>query len=226
MMKRMRAGCLLAAVVLAAPVTSAASPFLVTVDTSTLSGTHTLVFALTNFDPASNEVAVSEVSFDGGGAIAGTDECTFGASLSGLGCSGDLDAGVQLEDVDPIAAFFAQQFVAGAGFSFVLDATNNFSGATPDQFAMFVCDAGVTACYSDDATAAMLLLDLIGGTLTPSSFLLFGAADQALAAPVVTAVAAPEPSVLLLLGGGLAAWVVRRRQSTCRGFSPTPLKNV
>lgn len=39
----------------------------------------------------------------------------------------------------------------------------------------------LATCYSDDASGAMLLLDLAGGTLSPSSFVLFGAAAQNLA---------------------------------------------
>jgi hypothetical protein len=214
MMKRPRILTILAASFLSLASTAGASPFLITLDTSPLSGPQTILFALTNFDGASNTVSLSDFSFGGGSAVAATEDCTFGGTFSGLGCSGDLATGVGLQDLDPTAAFFLQQLSPGASLSFVLNATNNFSGGVPDQFAMFLCDGTVTTCYSDDATGAMLVLDLIGGALSPSSFLLFGAGLQNLAAPVVTAV--PEPSTLLLFGGGLAALVARARRRPSR----------
>ena len=112
-----------------------AGPLTITLDTSPLSGTQTLVFGLTNFDASSNTVLLSDFAFDGGSAVAASADCTLGGSFSGVGCSGDLTTGVTLEDLDPTAAFFVQQFEAGTSLSFVLDATNNFTGPVPDQFA-------------------------------------------------------------------------------------------
>jgi hypothetical protein len=217
MIKRPRTITVLAASFLCLAATAGASPFLITLDTSPLSGPQTLVFGLTNFSGASNTVSLSDFGFDGGGAVAATEDCTFGGTFSGLGCSGDLVSGVGLQDLDPTAEFFMQQFFPGASLSFVLTASNNFSGGFPDQFAMFLCDGTVTTCYSDDATGAMLLLDLTGGTLSPSSFLLYGAGLQNLAAPVVTAV--PEPSTLLLIGGGLAGVIARAKKRRILGLT-------
>jgi PEP-CTERM motif len=195
-----------------------AAPFLVTLDTSSLSGTQTLAFGLTNFDAASNTISLSAFGFGGGSAVAGTADCTLGGTFSGLGCSGDLTSGVVLQDLDPTAAFFTQQFNAGGSLSFVLTTTNNFAAGTPDQFAFFVCDGGLNTCYSNDASGALLRLDLVGGSLFPSSFDLFGASLQNLDAPIVTAVPdqVPEPGTLLLLGSALAGVVARSRKGRAR----------
>jgi hypothetical protein len=190
-----------------------AGPLTITLDTSPLSGTQTLLFGLTNFDASSNTVLLSDFAFGGGSAVAASADCTLGGAFSGVGCSGDLTTGVTLEDLDPTAAFFVQQFEAGTSLSFVLDATNNFTGPVPDQFAMFVCDAALSTCYSDDASGALLLLDLVGGSLSPASFVLFGASQEGLPAPVVTVTTTtPEPGTLWLFAAAAAA-AARRRQS-------------
>jgi hypothetical protein len=202
---------LLRALVLSIPIlcvaTSAgADSILVLVDTSPLAGTQTLVFGLTNSDGSANAVSLSAFDFGGGSAAGGSEDCTFGGALSGAGCSGDLTNGVTLDDVD-VAALFTQQFEAGSTLAFLLTSTNNYTGPVPDQFAMYLCDATISNCYSDDeSSSAMLLLNLVGGTLSPSSFVRFGANGEGLDAPTVTAVPVPEPGTLLLLfTGGLSA---------------------
>ena len=206
---------LLRVLVLTIPVlcvaTSAHADILVTIDTSPLSGIQTLGFGLTNSDGSANTVSLSAFDFGGGSAVSGSQDCTFGGLLSGAGCSGDLTSGVTLDDVD-VAALFTQQFEAGSMLSFLLTATNNYTGPVPDQFALYLCDATINNCYSDDGSGALLLLDLVGGTLSPGSFVRFGASGQGLDAPTVTAVVpVPEPGTLLLLASGLAvAGRVRR----------------
>lgn len=211
---------ILAVLVLLLAARADADSFLVTLDTSPLSGPQALGFGLTNFNGASNTVSLSAFALGGGSVVAGSDDCTLGGTFSGLGCSGDLTSGVMLEDLDPTAAFFTQQFNPGLSLSFVLTTTNSFASGIPDQFAMFLCDGTLSTCYSDDATGAMLLLDLGGGSLTPSSFVRFGASLQNLDAPVVTAVPdgflVPEPGTLLLLGSGLTVVVARGRKGLAR----------
>lgn len=188
-----------------------AGPVIVTLDTSSLSGTQTVVFGLTNFDASSNSIVLSDFAFGGGNAGPATVDCTFGGTFSGLGCSGDLTTSVTLEDLDPTATFFLQQFDAGSSLSFTLDATMNSSSLVPDQFSMFVCNASFTTCYSDDAGGALLLLDQTGGSLSPARFVRFGASLEGLPAPVVTsAPAAPEPGTMLLFA---AAFAVSRRRT-------------
>ncbi len=126
--KTSNALAILAAVLLCVAALASAGPFLITVDTSPLSGTQTLAFALTNSDPASNTVLLSDFDFGGGSAVAATQDCTLGGTFSGLGCSGDLATSVGLEGLD-VVGFFTQQFNPGASLSFVLSATNNLSVA-------------------------------------------------------------------------------------------------
>lgn len=191
------AGAALLAVV---PVRAETASFEVTLNTSALSGTQTLAFGFTDGDGAmDNNLTLSGFNFGGGGAL-GTP------TYIGAGASGDLTAGVVLNDSD-FSSLFIQQFTAGSALSFLMTTTNNFAGGTPDAFAMYACDAALDLCYSDDqGTGAMLALNLAGTALVPSSFRLNGASDQNLPAPVVTSPSAnvPEPASLPLLAIGLA----------------------
>jgi hypothetical protein len=177
----------------------------VSLNTSSLSGTQTLVFGITDGDGvADNNVALSDFNF-GGGSPEGSP------SYSGSGVSGDLSSIIAMDD-SGFSALFEQQFNVGSSLSFVLATTNNFAGGTPDAFAMYLCDATVSTCYSDDTVSgAMLVLNLTGGTVSPSSFILTGASDQKLPAPVVTAVTTPEPTSFLLLAFGLALLCLMNR---------------
>jgi hypothetical protein len=208
----------LSIVLLSAAASARADTLLFTLDTSPLSGIQTLAFGLTNSDSSANQVSLSAFDFGGGSAVAGSQDCTFGGFFSGLGCSGDMTSGVTLDDVD-LAAFFTQQFDAGSTLSFLLTSTNNYTGPVPDQFAFYLCNATINTCYSDDASGAMLLLDLVGGPLSPSSFVPFGASGQGLDSPTVTAapVAVPEPGTLLLVfSGGLSVAARVRRLARLR----------
>ena len=129
-----------------------------------------------------------------------------------------------LEDLDPTAAFFVQQFEPGATLSFVLNATDNFTGPVRTSSR---CSSVTprSPCYSDDASGALLLLDLVGGPLSPASFVLSGASPQGLPAPVVSVTTpAPEPGTLWLFAAGAAAAAVVDeafdRVSTAPGAMP------
>jgi hypothetical protein len=171
-----------------------ADTFDVSLNTSPLSGTQFLVFGLTDGDGAANNtVALSDFTFGGGGAVV--------PPFASGGVNGDLVSDVTLDD-STFSSLFAQQFNPGTSLSFLLTTTNNLAGGTPDEFVMQLCNATFSVCYSDDPlTGAMLVLDLTGAALSPSSFVLNGATDQSLNAPVVALQTStvPEPTSLFLL---------------------------
>jgi hypothetical protein len=177
-----------------------ADTFAVTLNTSALSGTQILAFGFTDGDGiVDNSATMSAFNF-GGGSAQGLP------SYLGTGVSGNLTSGVAMDD-SGFSALFAQQFNVGSALSFTLNVSNNFAGGIPDAFAMYVCDASLSTCYSDDInTGAMLVLNLAGGTLSPSSFILNAASDQHLPAPVVAlpSTSVPEPPSLLFLVTGFA----------------------
>lgn len=200
---------------------SRADTFDVSLNTSALSGsTQVLAFGLNDSDGSSNTISLTGFNFGAGSAIAGTQDCTLGGALSGAGCSGNLTGGVTLSDSAAAEVFFDQQFTVGSSLSFAMTTTNNFAGGAPDGFAMYLCNATLSDCYSDDSsTGALLVLGLGGTPLTPSSFTLNGASAENLPAPVVTVgtgtVPTPEPGSLLLFGLGalvLAPWARKLRE--------------
>jgi hypothetical protein len=193
----------LTSVLLAAAASARADSFDVSLNTASLSSAQILAFGLTDGDGvADNNVTLSGFAFGGGSAVGSPDY------QGTTGVSGDLGSMINMND-SGFSALFTQQFDAGSSISFLLNITNNFAGGTPDAFAMYVCDTSLN-CYSDDInTQAMLVLNLTGATLSPSSFILNAASAQGLPAPVVTVASGtstvPEPSSLILFLGGIVA---------------------
>jgi hypothetical protein len=200
------------------PAATRADSFDVSLNTSALSGTtQTLAFGLNDSDGSTNTISLTGFDFGGGSASSGTEDCTLGGFLSGAGCSGDLTSGVTLTDATTDEVFFDQQFTVGSALSFELTTTNAFAGGIPDGFAMYLCNATLTSCYSDDSVSgAMLILGLGGTPLSSSSFTLNGASAQDLPAPVVTTATGtgstmPEPSSSLLLSVAMLALIACSR---------------
>lgn len=204
------------------PAAGRADVFDVSLNTSALAGTtQTLAFGLIDSDGSNNTVSLTGFDFGGGSALSGTQDCTLGGFLTGAGCSGDLTDGVTLTDLAS-EVFFDQEFTVGSSLSFEMTTTNDYAGGIPDGFSMYLCNATITSCYSDDPSTAMLILGLSGGTLTPSSFMLYGdsALDPPLPAPVVTTTT-PEASsatLLLLVLGFLAVGGNWRRKRSAATF--------
>lgn len=220
-MKRIFPVIAVTVLVLLLPRVGRADSFDVSLNTSSLSGsTQVLAFGLTNNDGvADNTITLSGFNFgSGGSATSGTQDCTLGGFLTGAGCSGNLTSGVALTD-SATEVFFDQAFTVGSSLSFEMTTTNAFAGGIPDGFAMYLCNATLSSCYSDDSsTTAMLVLGLGGTPLAPSSFTLNGASAQGLPAPVVTVATGsgtggssmPEPPAVLMLGLGLLAVAIYR----------------
>ena len=185
-----------------------ADDFDVTLNTSSLSGTQILAFGFVDGDASvNNSVTLSRFTFGGGSAVGPADY------LGTTGVSGDLAGSVRLDD-SSFTALFSETFNPGTSLSFLLDTTNSFAGTAPDALAMYVCDLTFN-CYSDDSTTALLVLNLTGTALSPSSFSLSGASAQGLPAPVVTIpgnTTTPEPATLFLLTSGIALAAVGRRK--------------
>jgi len=196
-----------------------ADAFSVTLNTSSLSGTtQEFVFQLTDGDGTINNTAtLSNFSFGGGSALGSPDY------MGSTGVSGTLSSGITIDDSSGATAIFTQQFTAGSSLSFVLNTTDIFASGTPDAIAMEICATDFSACYSDDpgGSGAMLMLNLTGGTPSPSDFILFGATDQSLPAPVVESYVAPSvpeiqintaSSAVLLLAGVVMVFRDRRKK--------------
>jgi hypothetical protein len=199
------------------PALGRADSFDVSLNTSSLSGTtQILAFGLNDSDGSSNTISLASFNFGAGSAVSGTQDCTLGGALSGAGCSGSLTSGVTLTDSSTAEVFFDEEFNVGSSLSFEMTTTNAFAGGIPDGFAMYLCNATLSSCYSDDSVSgAMLILGLGGSPLTPASFTLNGASAQGLPAPVVTVPAStgggttmPEPPSALLLGIGIAVLAI------------------
>jgi len=172
---------------------------IVTVDTSTLSGTSAqLAFDFIDGGTPSNTITISGFGTDG----------TLGSTVPTGGVSGNLPGTVVLTDSD----FFNEYLTGitlGSTFSFILSATTNPSASLPDAFSLFLLDpsAEFSLVSTSDPTGSNSLLTLN----------IDGSAEGALSvydASVTTAPAnttVPEPATLLLLGAGLLPLLRKRK---------------
>lgn len=188
-----------AGLILATPGARADATFEVSLDTSAISGTsEQLLFEFVDGDGVvDNSVSLSDFTLGGGTAAAPPDY------LGSTGVSGDVNSSIAMDDSGG-TALFTQLVNFGTSLMFQLRTHNVFSGiGAPDALSMAVCASDFSACYSDNATGALLELDLSGNALGSGSFTLNGASAQGLPAPVVT-LATPEPASLLLLAAAFA----------------------
>ena len=176
-------------------VANSTSTYVITVS-SGLTGTQGLGFALVAGDdlPGNNSVFLSTFNFYGGsGPVAGTASC-FG------GCSGNLSSAVSLTENGSFVSLFTQNFDP-LYFKVSVTLTNNAPNdgnpsPTPAEFQLFLCTADFSSCYgSNQATGALVTVDLTGGPLTFNTF-----GDGTVG---VTVAPAPEPNSLALLSSGL-----------------------
>src|SRR5215469_6858950 len=97
---------------LAAARASKADSFNVSLDTSSLTGTQTLAFELTDGDGVvDNSITLTNFSLGGGSVAAPADY------LGSTGVSGDIASGVSMDDSSLSIAIFTQQFNPGSSLS-------------------------------------------------------------------------------------------------------------
>jgi hypothetical protein len=181
--------------------------FSVSLDTSSISSTtEEVVFELVDGDGVvDNSLLLSKFTF-GGGMVAGAADY-----LGTTGVTGDLSSSISMDDSGALA-LFAQPLIFGSSLTFMVTASNTFSGSgAPDALSMALYTPDLSACLSDDQTSCVLLqLDLTGGTLRPASFILNAASAQQLPAPVVTVGTVPEPASIVLLATAIMSVVTLR----------------
>lgn len=160
-----------------------------------------------------NIAIINNFSFGGGAATSSpTYYCTtFPTGGSCAGVSGDLIAGITLQDKETLNEFF-QEFTAGNRLSFDVNLTTNVdAGPTPDQFAFALADVAnsffdVFAIVDIDSPSPSIQTFSISGngvTLTPT---------------VQPLQAMPEPATGLLFMAGLLGlsitnWLGRSKSS-------------
>ncbi len=187
---------------------AASATFLVTIDTSALSGTSALIA----FDLVDGDESVNNAIFISGFASDGVYVPSEAVLVGDV--AGDLDTGVVLGD-DGAFNELAQPITLGDSISFRLDSSNHFSGSgVYDRFTLFLLDPITYQTLYDTAdptgSNALMGFDLTGAALAPDVY----APTSSSGAVLQIASSVPEPPVwaLCLLG----ALAVRQSLKTVR----------
>jgi len=180
-----------------------ASPLLVTVDTSALTGVSAIIaFDLTGGPTPGNTVTLSNFATDG----------TLGSSSTTGTVSGAFPGIVTLDDTITFFNEYSQAETLGTTFSFAFDTTGNAPAdpAFPDGFSLFLLDPNNVGPFgplplvstSDPTGADSLLLYNIG---EPDPLSVYQSD-----AVTVSVTGVPEPGTLALALAGLLALPVLR----------------
>jgi hypothetical protein len=184
----------------------ARASYLVTLDTSNLSGLGALAFDLIDGDLAVPSTTVTISSFSPTVPLGS-------ATFNGLSTS-NLSTTVTFSDTDPFGFNeYLQQVTLGSEFSFVLDVTG-LSGDFHDALSLFITDpTGLQLLVSTGGLGNALLTWDVGVTdpLQPQVFVgtVIDGNGGTLAVPI-TATAVPEPGVLTLVSAALLALGIGR----------------
>ena len=193
--------------------------YMVTLDTSAISGGlgYGLAFSFQDGEGVgdnNNTVTLGNFVFGGGSAAGG------GVPVNGA--SGSLGTSVILHD-SSFSNLFTEGFTPGSSLSFKVDLTTNLdAGGVPDFFGFSILSEGSAIPTLDDLLADnFLYFNIDSANPTPApwgtdparSDVTIAAPTVALAPPEPPPGQVPEPGSLLLIGAGLAGLVgMRRRQ--------------